>query len=184
MDKSTVFYRQEMATPLGRLFILTDDRDRLRVVEFMDVIDGMHADRLQRTLARQFGGVQHSIEEAATPSEAFGAIRAYFEGDLTAIDSLPVEPDGTPFQKRVWRALREIPCGQTISYAELAERIGNPTAVRAVGLANGSNPVGIVVPCHRVIGKNGSLTGYGGGLTRKQQLLTHEGVRLNGRLPF
>lgn len=90
------------------------------------------------------------------------------------IESLPVRTGGTPFQRKVWRALREITCGTTVSYAKIAERIGQPAAVRAVGLANGSNPVGIVVPCHRVIGSNGSLTGYGGGMERKRWLLTHE----------
>lgn len=100
----------------------------------------------------------------------------YFSGDLTALDAVPVELNGTPFQKSVWQALRRIPCGTTISYAQLARRIGEPTAVRAVGAANGANPVAVIVPCHRVIGTTGSLTGYGGGLDRKQWLLTHEGV--------
>jgi methylated-DNA-[protein]-cysteine S-methyltransferase len=85
-----------------------------------------------------------------------------------------VQTSGTPFQREVWRALRNIPCGTTVSYAKLAEQIGRPAAVRAVGLANGSNPVGVVVPCHRVIGANGSLTGYGGGIERKSWLLEHE----------
>jgi methylated-DNA-[protein]-cysteine S-methyltransferase len=101
----------------------------------------------------------------------------YFAGDLTAIEKLRVETGGTHFQHEVWRALRDIACGTTISYAQLAERIGRPNAVRAVGLANGSNPVGIVVPCHRVIGANGSLTGYGGGIERKRWLLEHESKR-------
>ena len=102
------------------------------------------------------------------------AIGRYFAGELHAIDSLAVRTAGTPFQREVWRALREIPCGTTVSYAQLAERIGRPTAVRAVGLANGSNPVGVIVPCHRVIGSDGSLTGYGGGIKRKRWLLEHE----------
>ena len=89
---------------------------------------------------------------------------------------------GTPFQKTVWRALREIPCGQAISYSELARRIGRPAAVRAVGLANGLNPISVIVPCHRVIGANGTLTGYGGGLERKRWLLSHEGAWGNGEL--
>ena len=104
----------------------------------------------------------------------FISIKAYFEGQLNAIDSLPVECVGTPFQKRVWHALREIPCGRTVSYSELARRIGRPAAVRAVGLANGANPISVIVPCHRVIGVNGTLTGYGGGLERKRWLLSHE----------
>jgi methylated-DNA-[protein]-cysteine S-methyltransferase len=104
-------------------------------------------------------------------------MKNYFAGDLGAIDKLPVKTAGTPFQRAVWNALREIPRGATESYGQLAERIGRPTAVRAVGLANGSNPIGIVVPCHRVIGANGSLTGYGGGMERKRWLLDHEGAQ-------
>src|SRR6185436_5111662 len=87
----------------------------------------------------------------------------YFKGETAVLDSIPVELNGTPFQKTVWNALRRIPCGTTISYAELAKRIGEPRAVRAVGMANGANPVAVIVPCHRVIGADGSLTGYGGG---------------------
>jgi methylated-DNA-[protein]-cysteine S-methyltransferase len=101
---------------------------------------------------------------------------SYFKGDIAVIDTLPVETTGTPFQRSVWQALRKIRRGTTISYAELARRIGNPRAVRAAGLANGQNPIGIVVPCHRVIGSNGTLTGYGGGLPRKKWLLEHEGA--------
>src|SRR5208283_2077845 len=97
-----------------------------------------------------------------------------FAGDLRVLDLLPVETGGTAFQRQVWQSLREIPCGTTVSYGQLAERIGRPSAVRAVGLANGANPVAVVVPCHRVIGSNGSLTGYGGGIERKRWLLNHE----------
>jgi methylated-DNA-[protein]-cysteine S-methyltransferase len=99
---------------------------------------------------------------------------AYFRGELRAIDGLRVETRGTPFQRAVWTALREIPCGTTVSYSDLARRIERPSAVRAVGLANGANPVAIVVPCHRVVGAGGALTGYGGGLSRKRWLLAHE----------
>ncbi|HXT28953.1 MAG TPA: methylated-DNA--[protein]-cysteine S-methyltransferase, partial [Vicinamibacterales bacterium] len=94
------------------------------------------------------------------------ALRRYFGGDLAALDAVPAELNGTPFQKSVWQALRRIPPGATISYGELARRIGQPTSVRAVGAANGANPVAVIVPCHRVIGSNGTLTGYGGGLDR------------------
>jgi methylated-DNA-[protein]-cysteine S-methyltransferase len=100
----------------------------------------------------------------------------YFGGELDAIDAVGVELNGTEFQKGVWRALRRIPAGSTLSYAELARRIGEPAAVRAVGAANGANPVALVVPCHRVIGSDGTLTGYGGGLERKRWLLVHERV--------
>ncbi|MEU8304749.1 methylated-DNA--[protein]-cysteine S-methyltransferase [Actinomadura sp. NPDC048955] len=100
-------------------------------------------------------------------------LNAYFAGDLTEFD-LPLRLHGTPFQERVWAALQEIPYGQTITYGELAVEIGSPTASRAVGLANGRNPVGVIVPCHRVVGSTGSLTGYGGGLDRKRYLLDFE----------
>jgi methylated-DNA-[protein]-cysteine S-methyltransferase len=110
-------------------------------------------------------------------TETIRQLRGYFRGELTEFD-LPLAPDGTPFQLRVWHALRAIPYGQTISYGQLARRIGQPTAVRAVGLANGANPISIIVPCHRVIGANGSLTGYGGGLAIKRKLLALESRQL------
>ena len=101
----------------------------------------------------------------------------YFAGDLTAIDALAVNPSGTPFQLRVWSALRDVHAGSTTSYSAIAKRLGMPQAVRAVGAANGANPIPIVIPCHRVIGADGRLVGYGGGLERKRWLLAHEGVR-------
>lgn len=106
-----------------------------------------------------------------------GRLRAYFDGDVGALDDLRAEPHGTPFQQRVWSALRRIRPGETWSYRQLAEAIGAPSAVRAVGAANGANPIPLVIPCHRVIGSNGQLVGYGGGLDRKRWLLAHEGVR-------
>jgi methylated-DNA-[protein]-cysteine S-methyltransferase len=116
--------------------------------------------------------------------EVAEALRRYFAGDLAAFDGLAIDPlGGTPFQREVWAALREIPAGRTASYADIAERIGRPRAVRAVGAANGQNPVAIAIPCHRVIGRDGTLTGYGGGLPRKEWLLRHEGVLPTG-LPW
>ena len=110
-------------------------------------------------------------ESASGPvSEAVRQLREYFAGKRTEFD-LPLEPEGTAFQRRVWRRLQEIPYGETISYGELAKRIGNPKASRAVGAANGKNPIPIVIPCHRVIGANGTLTGFGGGLPIKEALL-------------
>jgi methylated-DNA-[protein]-cysteine S-methyltransferase len=106
-------------------------------------------------------------------------VEAYFEGELTSVDEIAVCTEGTPFQKRVWGELRSIAAGTTLSYGELAKRIGRPGASRAVGSANGSNPIAIVVPCHRVIGSNGALTGYGGGMERKRWLLQHEGAQLS-----
>ena len=129
---------------------------------------------MHRLLARHYGADTFTLTPAQSPPGVASVMAAYFDGDIHAIDSLPVATGGTAFQKSVWQALRSIPAGETISYGELAKRLGNPAAVRAVGLANGANPIGIVVPCHRVIGANGSLTGYGGGLERKQWLLNHE----------
>ncbi len=123
-------------------------------------------------LAKRFGDVD--LRRAADPAGVSGRLAAYFAGDLGALDAIAVDAGGTPFQRRVWAALRTIPPGETVSYQTLARRIGAPTAVRAVGAANGTNPIGIVVPCHRVIGADGSLTGYGGGIERKRWLLTHE----------
>jgi methylated-DNA-[protein]-cysteine S-methyltransferase len=116
----------------------------------------------------------------------FAAVReqldAYFAGELEQFD-LPLAPEGTPFQLRVWDELQRIPFGETISYGQLADRLGDPRLVRAVGLANGRNPLSIVIPCHRVIGADGSLVGYGGGLERKRWLLDHEAVASGRRLP-
>ncbi len=111
-------------------------------------------------------------------AEVIRQLQAYFRGELKVFD-VPLAMEGTEFQLRVWNALREIPYGETISYAQLAERIGNPQAVRAVGLANGSNPIPIIVPCHRVIGSDGSLTGFGGGLSTKKKLLELESKQLS-----
>lgn len=132
---------------------------------------------------RTRGGVLEALDfEDAPGTPPEGALRArleaYFAGDLDALSAIEVRPaSGTAFQRRVWEELRRIPAGETISYAELARRIGRPSAVRAVGAANGRNPIALVVPCHRVIGKDGSLTGYAGGLERKRWLLEHEGAR-------
>ena len=108
---------------------------------------------------------------------------AYFAGERTVFD-LPLRLDGTPFQRAVWAALREIPYGETTTYGELARRLGRPSASRAVGMANGRNPVGVIVPCHRVVGAAGDLTGYGGGLDRKRRLLDHERARVRPALPL
>lgn len=124
--------------------------------------------------ARWRRAAEASAPAARVLEGARSQLGAYFARALTAF-GLPLAPRGTPFQLRVWRALRDIPYGETVSYAEIARRIGAPDAVRAVGAANGRNPVSIIVPCHRVIGANGSLTGYGGGIERKRWLLAHEG---------
>jgi methylated-DNA-[protein]-cysteine S-methyltransferase len=121
------------------------------------------------------------IETAAPFAEAARQLDAYFAGTLRQFD-LPLAPAGTPFQRRVWQGLREIPYGETVSYGELARRIGRPSAVRAVGAANGQNPLAIVIPCHRVIGSDGRLVGYGGGLAAKSALLALE-RRIAGAAP-
>jgi methylated-DNA-[protein]-cysteine S-methyltransferase len=160
-----------LPTPIGELLIVADQAGKLRTIDWTD-----HEARMRALLDRAYGKGGYRLEPARDPGGLTTAMRAYFKGDIAAIDKLPVEAPGTPFQKSVWRELRKIRNGKTISYAELARRIGKPKAVRAAGLANGQNPISIVVPCHRVIGSDGTLTGYGGGLPRKQWLLQHEGA--------
>jgi methylated-DNA-[protein]-cysteine S-methyltransferase len=138
---------------------------------FEDHWKGFHRD-----LERRFG--TFTFEEDLQAGSAAAALRRYFAGDVFALDALEVDTGGTPFQQEVWRTLRRIPAGTTWSYAHLAKEIGRPSATRAVAAANGANPVSIVIPCHRVIGSDGSLTGYGGGLPRKRWLLVHEGALL------
>ncbi|MDY0873937.1 methylated-DNA--[protein]-cysteine S-methyltransferase [Dongia rigui] len=157
------------ATPIGELILIVDAQDRLRAIDWHD-----HEDRMLKLLGRYCGKAGFTLTLAKDPGGLRSALQAYFKGDLKAIDKLVTDTGGTDFQRRIWRELRRIPCGKTISYAELARRIGKPAAMRAAGLANGANPVSIVIPCHRVIGSDGSLTGYGGGLHRKQWLLAHE----------
>jgi methylated-DNA-[protein]-cysteine S-methyltransferase len=149
----------EMKTPIGPLFVAADAAG-LRFVLFGEGRRPPGQDREWR-------------RDAAAVKEAASQLRAYFGGELQEFD-LPLAPEGTPFQHEVWDQLCRIPYGETISYGELARRIGNPKACRAVGLANGSNPISIVIPCHRVIGSNGKLTGYGGGLETKEKLLALE----------
>ncbi len=114
------------------------------------------------------------LRRTQDPHGCASRVRAYFEGDFAALDGIAVNPSGTPFQQTVWKELRGIPPGKTETYGQIAARIGKPSACRAVGLANGQNPISLVIPCHRVIGSNGKLTGYGGGLDRKKWLLDHE----------
>jgi len=161
-----------LQTPIGELLIVADSVGKLCTIDWTD-----HEARMRQLLDRYYGKGGYTLQPARNPGGLTSAMRDYFKGDIGAIDRLPVDDAvGTPFQKSVWRALRKIKSGKTISYAELARRIGKPRAVRAAGLANGQNPISIVVPCHRVIGSNGTLTGYGGGLPRKKWLLEHEGA--------
>ena len=155
-------------SPIGPLTIAAE-AGRVCLLHF-----GAEDDRVGQFLARWYPG--RAPTRAGDPGGAVGVLRDYFDGRHTAIDRVEVELHGTPFQHRVWTALRAIPAGATRSYAALAREIGLPSAVRAVGAANGANPVALIVPCHRVIGADGSLTGYGGGLDRKRWLLAHEGA--------
>jgi methylated-DNA-[protein]-cysteine S-methyltransferase len=158
-----------MPSPVGELLLVASD-------------DGLVAIRFERNRhgddprASSVPSSEASDAAARVLADARSQLDAYFAGALTEFD-LPLDPRGTPFQQKVWTALREIPFGQTISYAELARRTGDPKAVRAVGAANGRNPLPLVVPCHRVIGADGSLVGFGGGLERKRWLLRHEGAQ-------
>src|ERR1700694_1134705 len=146
-------------SPVGPLLLGAADSG-LRRIEFVNGRKRVQADPEWRNDAEALG-------------ETIRQLRAYFAGELESFD-LAVAPEGTPFQLSVWNRLCEIPYGETISYGQLARRIANPNASRAVGLANGSNPIPIVIPCHRVIGSNGKLTGYGGGLPIKERLLALE----------
>ncbi|HEY4441054.1 MAG TPA: methylated-DNA--[protein]-cysteine S-methyltransferase [Candidatus Elarobacter sp.] len=155
-------------SPIGTLLVATDER-AVRMLHFGD-----DAGSALRALRRWYGDV-----ETTEGRERLGVrerLAAYFGGDFTAFHDLPLATNGTPFQEKVWKALRKIAPGTTRSYGELAVQIGAPGAARAVGLANGSNPIALIVPCHRVIGADRSLTGFGGGLPRKAWLLRHEGV--------
>ncbi len=171
-------FAERMSTPIGELVLITDELDRVRALDWDDF-----SSRMIRLLSTHYGRAIEPPTPRASASPALRRVEAYFAGELHAIDAIPVASHGTPFQESVWHALRTISPGTTRSYGELAQAIGRPTAVRAVGLANGANPIGVIVPCHRVIGANATLTGYGGGLARKQWLLEHEGAR-TFRIPF
>ena len=154
-----MMYWHEMSSPVGPL-LLAGDGSRIKIIHF-------RSGRRPRAPERDW------VEDSQPFAPAIMQLEQYFLGRRQTFD-LPLAPEGTPFQRTVWQALTEIPYGETISYGELARRIGNPQASRAVGLANGANPLPIVVPCHRVIGADGSLTGFGGGLDIKRKLLALE----------
>ncbi len=158
-----------LPSPMGDLLAITAPDGTLHALDFADF-----EARLRRLFTRHHPGV--SLAPGEAPAELNAALAAYFAGNVTALDGLPVARIGSDFQRRVWAALRAIPAGETRSYGQLAAAIGQPTASRAIGLANGANPIGIVVPCHRVIGSGGALTGYAGGVERKAWLLRHEGA--------
>ena len=158
---------ERMASPVGEVLVVTDEEGAVRALDFHD-----YEARLRRLLRRHYGEV--TLTEGRSPKAVRDAVTAYFSGDLNAFAGVAVKTGGTNFQRAVWQALRDIPAGETRTYGQLAQAVGSPKAVRAVGLANGANPVGVIVPCHRVIGANGTLTGYAGGLERKRWLLAHE----------
>jgi methylated-DNA-[protein]-cysteine S-methyltransferase len=170
------FFTEQLSTPTGAMLLVTDADDNVRALDWED-----HTERLHH-LMRLYEGLVR-LEPRPAPSPARHALEAYYDGALTAIEALPVKTGGTPFQREVWAALRTIPTGQTTTYGTLAARLGRPKAMRAVGMANGANPISIIVPCHRVIGANSTLTGYGGGLDRKRWLLRHEGAATRASSP-
>lgn len=160
---------ERLATPIGTALLASDDQGLLRAFNWED-----YEPQMVRWLTRRYAGAAH--KDGAGPAATRQAFEAYFAGEITALAAVPWRAAGTEFQQGVWLALCSIPAGETLSYAGLAARIGRPSAIRAVGLANGANPVALVAPCHRVIGADGRLTGYGGGLFRKRWLLAHEGA--------
>ena len=172
MNATLVLTRDQLTTPVGTLFVVTDAAGVVRALDWHDF-----EERMLRLLGVHYRS-GFSLSVGAAPAGVRAPLGAYFEGDVRALDALPVATSGSPFQREVWAALRRIPVGATWSYSQLAEGIGKPKAVRAVGLANGANPISVIVPCHRVIGSSGALTGYAGGIARKRWLLEHEGVQL------
>lgn len=163
------FLTDSFPTPIGELAIMADGDGRLRGLAWGDRIEIK-----RKVLDRHYGAGAYVLVPARDPFGLVTALCRYFAGELHVIDDLPVATLGSAFQRAVWAELRRIPCGETISYGEMARRVGDPGASRAVGLANNANPVGIVVPCHRVIGSDGRLVGFGGGMARKRWLLSHE----------
>jgi len=155
---------------IGSIVIVTDTR-AVVALDFADC-----EERMMELLSRRFTDVV--LRRRRDPLGAAGSIEAYFAGDLHALDEIEVDPGGTGFQQTVWLALKQIPLGQTRTYAQLAAAIGRPSAPRAVGFANSLNPVALVIPCHRLVGSDATLTGYAGGLWRKRWLLQHEGALL------
>jgi methylated-DNA-[protein]-cysteine S-methyltransferase len=165
------FFVDRLPTPIGLALVVCDADGALRAFDWED-----HAARIERLLRLQYGVVE--LGQARAPAAIKSPLKNYFSGDLDALKAIEWRVAGTPFQRKVWTALAKIPAGTTMSYGVLAAKLGSPNAMRAVGHANGSNPIGVVIPCHRLIGANGALVKYGSGLARKRWLLTHEGVSL------
>jgi methylated-DNA-[protein]-cysteine S-methyltransferase len=167
-------FLDRLATPIGEAMVVTDEDGYLRALDWSDRKDDM-----LRTLRKQYGEVVS--ESGAVSSQIKTRLKNYFDGDISSLAAIEWRASGTPFQQAVWASLTAIVPGETRSYGALATALGRPKAVRAVGRANGANPISIVVPCHRVIGVDGSLTGYGGGVERKRWLLRHEGAAFKDR---
>jgi methylated-DNA-[protein]-cysteine S-methyltransferase len=166
-----VFRLDRLTTPIGVALLVTDEDGVLRALDWED-----YQSRMRELLRLQCGAVE--LKNARAPAVVRAALSAYFKGDLDRLGEINWRVSGTQFQRKVWTALPEIPAGSTLSYGALAARLGAPRAMRAVGHANGANPISVVVPCHRLIGADGSLVKYGGGLARKRWLLRHEGVEV------
>lgn len=158
---------EHWSSPLAPLLLVTDDDGALRALDF----EG-HEERMHRLLRNHYP--DYALDAGDAPRSITEALSAYFAGDVDAFADVHTATAGTPFQREVWKALRQIPVGKTTSYGQLAAQLGRDGASRAVGAANGANPIAIVVPCHRVIGANGTLTGFASGLPRKEWLLAHE----------
>ena len=165
------FNLDRLATPIGTALLITDGDGVLRALDWEE-----HAPRMRELLRLQYGSV--ALNDARAPRDLKTALSGYFKGDLDRLETIKWRAEGTPFQRMVWNALPKIPAGTTMSYGALAAKLNAPKAMRAVGHANGSNPISVVVPCHRLIGADGTLVKYGGGLERKRWLLRHEGVEI------
>jgi methylated-DNA-[protein]-cysteine S-methyltransferase len=165
------FGLDRLDTPIGTALLVTDADEALCALDWED-----YEPRMRELLRLQHGA--SDLDERPAPQGIRSALSAYFEGELDALRTIKTRLGGTPFQRKVWTALGDIPPGTTMSYGALAAKLGVPKAMRAVGHANGANPLSVVIPCHRLIGADGSLVKYGGGLHRKRWLLAHEGVML------
>ena len=165
------FGLDRLPTPIGTALLVTDADGVLRALDWEE-----HETRMRELLRLQYGALD--LKSGRAPGDPRAALTAYFKGDLNRLKAIKWRVAGTPFQRKVWTALPKIPAGTTMSYGALAAKLKVPKAMRAVGHANGSNPISVVVPCHRLIGASGSLVKYGGGLERKRWLLRHEGVEI------
>ncbi|MBU2739290.1 methylated-DNA--[protein]-cysteine S-methyltransferase [Acidithiobacillus concretivorus] len=162
----------QIPSPLGEMLLVTDPQGTLRALDYWE--DSQHS--ILEYLRRLYGTDRITLTSGPLPTMIRHSLEAYWAGDLQALTVIPTKSAGTPFQQAAWAWLRTIPAGETRSYKEQARGMHHPLAIRAVGRANSKNPIGIVVPCHRVIGSNGTLTGYAGGIDRKRWLLQHEGA--------